>query len=215
MKDRDEFNRAVSTAREFNPYPSEFLDREFETYDLLRKHLPVARSEAMTSGSMGRKDGWVLTRYEDGSEVLRNTEAFSSQTADYPVRPWIPQAVDPPMHTSYKRILNPWFTAAAMSKLEPHLQQFAEDLVDKMLQKGAFDFVADFADPFPTVIFCELAGFPLADYQRLMDWKNVIMHASDGHPRGHELARATRADAGLHLRRGWCGRAAVRVVCRP
>ncbi len=103
--------------------------------------------------ALGRSDGWVLTRYEDSSEVLRNPEDFSNQIADYPVRPWIPQAVDPPMHTSYRRILNPWFSVDAMEKLEPHLQQYAEELVDKMLQKDAFDFVTEFADPFPTVIF--------------------------------------------------------------
>ncbi len=199
MKKRDELNRAVSTARDFDPYPSEFLEHEFETYDLLREHLPVARSEAMTGGSLGRSDGWVLTRYKDSSEVLRNPEDFSNQVADYPVRPWIPQAVDPPMHTSYRRILNPWFTMDAMGKLEPHLQQYAEGLVDKMLEKEAFDFVTEFADPFPTVIFCELAGFPLEDYERIMDWKNVIMHASDGHPRGYELARASALDLGLDV----------------
>ncbi len=187
--DRESRNRAVSVAREFDPYPGEFLEREFEIYDILRKDLPIARSEAMRSPSLGKQPGgWVLTRYEDASEVLRNPDPFSSQTQNYPVRPWIPQAVDPPMHTAYRRILNPWFTADAMAKLEPHLEQFATELVDKMLARDAFDYVADFADPFPTVIFCELAGFPLVDYEQLMDWKNIIMHSDDGHPRGLALA---------------------------
>ena len=200
MKDREAFNRAVSEARDFNPYPSEFLEHEFETYDLLREHLPVARSEAMQNSTLGgNQGGWVLTRYDDSSEILRNTEDFSSQTANYPVRPWIPQAIDPPMHTSYRRILNPWFTADAMAKLEPGLEKFADELVDKMLRNDAFDFVADFADPFPTVVFCQLAGFPLEDYPQIMDWKNLVMHTNDGHPRGVELARAKARELGLDL----------------
>jgi cytochrome P450 len=89
-----------------------------------------------------------------------------------------------------------------MAKLEPGLEKYAEELVDKMLQKAAFDFVADYADPFPTVIFCELAGFPLEDYARVMDWKNVIMHASDGHPRGRELARAKAIELELEVGEG-------------
>ena len=202
MKDRDEFNRAVSTARDFDPYPGEFLEHEFETYDLLRSHLPVARSEALGSGPVGNSPGWVLTRYDDGSEVLRDAEAFSSQVANYPVRPWIPQAVDPPMHTAYRRILNPWFTMDAMAKLEPHLERYAEQLVDEMVEADEFDFVAGFADPFPTVIFCELAGFPLDDYEQIMDWKNTIMHASDGHPRGHELATRSAQALGLDCGEG-------------
>src|SRR5439155_10529215 len=88
--DRDEFNRAVSAAREFDPFRAEFLEHEFETYDLLRDHLPIARSESMGNEVMGgHRAGWVLTRYADAAEVLRNTGDFSSQTMRYPVRPWI------------------------------------------------------------------------------------------------------------------------------
>ena len=142
--------------------------------------------------------GWVVTSYEDGAEILRDPGTFSSQVEDYPVRPWIPQAIDPPMHTAYRRILNQWFTADAMRKLEPHLEQYAAELADKMLAKDAFDFVGEYADPFPTVIFCELAGFPAADYPQIMDWKNIIMHAGDGvgHPRAHELACAKAVELG-------------------
>jgi cytochrome P450 len=170
VSDRDEFDRAVRDAREKSPFAPSFLEREFETYDRLRQHLPVARFESLDDPMLGgSKPGWVLTRYDHGSEVLRNTADFSSQTANYPVRPWIPQAVDPPTHTAYRRILNPWFTAAAMSPVEPRLQRDAEDLADRMLRANAFDFVAEFADPFPTMIFCELAGFPAEDYPQIMD----------------------------------------------
>jgi cytochrome P450 len=151
----------------------------------------------MNSPSLGGADGgWVLTRYDNGAEILSDPETFSNQTRNYPVRPWIPQAIDPPMHTSYRRILNPWFTPDAMVKLEPHLEQYANELADKMLEKDEFDFVAEYADPFPTVIFCELAGFPAEDYPRIMDWKNIIMHANDGHNRGHDLACAKAKELG-------------------
>ena len=189
-KQREVLNRAVTTARELDQSKAEFLEHEFETYDLLREHLPIARVERGPMG-MGPDDSvWFLTRYDDIAEVLREPADFSSQTSNYPVRPWIPQAIDPPMHTSYRRILNPWFTVDAMAKLEPHLERYATQLLDDMLSKDEFDFVADFADPFPTVIFCELAGFPAEDYGQIMDWKNTLMHANDGHPRGKELALA-------------------------
>jgi cytochrome P450 len=199
-REREAFHRAVSDARDYDPFKAEFLAHEHETYDRLREHLPIARSESLGGDMLaGKGAGWVLTRYGDAAEVLRNTADFSSQSGSYPVRPWIPQAVDPPIHTAYRRILNPWFTADAMAKLEPHLVQYAEELVDRMLQKDSFDFVAEFADPFPTVIFCELAGFPAADYPRIMDWKNTIMHASDGHLRGRELTCARARELGLDL----------------
>ena len=81
MTDREARNRAATIAREFDPYPAEFLDREFEVYRTLREHLPIARSEAMQNASLGQSSGgWVVTRYEDGCGVLRTPEDFSSQT---------------------------------------------------------------------------------------------------------------------------------------
>ena len=91
MSDREARNRAASVARDFNPYPGEFLEHEFEIYDTLREHLPIARSETMRDASLGGQGGgWVLTRYDDGCEILSNPGDFSSQTSNYPVRPWIP-----------------------------------------------------------------------------------------------------------------------------
>jgi cytochrome P450 len=188
--------RAIDEAEALDLSSQDFLAREFEIWDLLREELPVART-ARAPMAQGATTGWVVTRYDDVADVLRRPEDFSSRIDIYPVRPWIPQAIDPPAHTGYRRLLNPWFTAEAMAKLEPHLAQYAGELLDRMLAKHEFDFVADFADPFPTVIFCELVGFPLADHARIMDWKNTLMHANDGHVRGRELALAKGRALGL------------------
>ncbi len=198
MNERQRRNRAVSAAREFDPTTSKFLEHEFETYALLREELPIARiGSRMTLAGPGGDGAWLVTRYDYACDLLSNTADFSSQTSNYPVRPWIPQAIDPPAHTAYRRIMNKWFTPNAMGALEPHLRHYGEELLDKMTAKDEFDFVADFADPFPTVIFCELMGYPMEDYRQLMDWKNTLMHSADGHSRGRELAAARARELGL------------------
>jgi len=196
MSSSERRERALEAARTLDLQSSAFLEREFETWKLLRDELPVARV-AQAPLAQGLTGGWVLTRYDDVDEVLRNPADFSSQVMTYPMRPWIPQAIDPPLHTGYRRLLNPWFTGEEMAKLEPHLEQYAGQLLDAMLAKDEFDFVADFADPFPTVIFCEMAGFPREDYPQIMDWKNTLMHADAGHARGAALARAKARELGL------------------
>jgi cytochrome P450 len=198
MTESSRRERAVAEAKALDLSSPDFLAREFEIWDLLREELPVARTDRAPM-AQGATTGWVVTRYDDVADVLRRPEDFSSRIDIYPVRPWIPQAIDPPAHTGYRRLLNPWFTAEAMAKLEPHLAQYAGELLDRMLAKDEFDFVADFADPFPTVIFCELAGFPAADYPQIMDWKNTLMHANDGHSRGRALALAKGRALGLEL----------------
>ena len=193
--------RAMAEAKALDLSSADFLAREFEIWDLLREELPVARvaSAPMVQGATG---GWVLTRYDDIADALVRPKDLSSEVGLYAMRPWIPQAIDPPAHTGYRRLLNPWFAAEAMAKLEPHLEEYAGELLEKMLAKDEFDFVADFADPFPTVIFCELVGFPLADYPQLMDWKNVLMHADDGHSHGRALALAKGRALGIPVDAG-------------
>jgi cytochrome P450 len=186
---------AVEAARNYNPYTAEFLDHEFETYDTMRSGCPVGYSEAIDT--MGMKGMWVTTKYDDSCDLLQDYSNFSNQSSEYPMRPWIPQAIDPPEQSAYRRVFNPWFTVEAMRPLEPHLEEFATELVDAMLESDHFDFVADFADPFPTKIFCELAGFPLEDYEQIMDWKNALMHANDGHSRGRQLAVDLAKEMGL------------------
>lgn len=193
-----ERERALAAARDYNPYDVEFLEHEFETYDLMREHCPIARS-SQAGGPMGAIEPWVITSYGPSTEFLQDAALFSSQTQSYPLRPWIPQAIDPPMHTSYRRIMNPWFTVDALRPLDGHLEDFAAELVDAMVANDRFDFIAGFADPFPTKIFCELAGFPPEDYERIMDWKNILMHCNDGHGRGRELAGALARELGHDL----------------
>ncbi len=190
--------RALAEAEALDLSSQDFLEREFEIWDLLREQLPVAKTR-QAAMAQGATTGWVVSGYDDGADVLRRPEDFSSEINIYPVRPWIPQAIDPPRHTAYRRILNPMFTAEAMARLEPHLAQYAGQLLDTMLAKDEFDFVADFADPFPTVIFCELIGFPSADHPQIMDWKNTLMHANDGHSRGRALALERGRKLGLEI----------------
>lgn len=192
-----ESERARAVAREANPYDARFLDHEFETYALMREHCPVAHSEAAQSSGMNGM--YLLTRYDHSTEFLQDWERFSNQTRSYPVRPWIPQAIDPPAQVAYRRIFNPWFTVDEMRPLEPYLQKFAEEMCDRMLEKEAFDFVAEFADPFPTQVFCQLAGFPLEDYEQIMDWKNTLMHVNDGHSRGRALAVTMANELGFDV----------------
>jgi cytochrome P450 len=168
---------AVTAAKELEVGAEDFPEREFETFRLLREHMPVSCPERMRgSGFMGQAPSqlWFMARYDDVAYVFRHPEQFSS---DMGFR-WIPQGVDPPEHTEYRRILNPWFSQEELDKLEPRIQQFASELIDKMLTKDEFDFVEEFSEPFPTIIFCEMMGFPLEDYPKFMAWKDVFIHAT-------------------------------------
>ncbi len=144
--------QAVSVAGELDLNSADFPKKECEIYRLLREHLPVARTEMPGSG-VSEEDarlGWFLARDEDVSYVFPQPEIFSSEMGFQR----IPQGVDPPAHTEYRNFLNPLFSQEALTPLELHIREFATELLDKMLEKDEFDFVKEFAEPFPTIICC-------------------------------------------------------------
>ncbi|MEE8347396.1 MAG: cytochrome P450 [Dehalococcoidia bacterium] len=169
--------KAAAVASELNLMAADFPEREFEMYRILRQHLPVSRSVGMGGGNLFGEDGarssWFFARHEDVFYALRHPEIFSSQIGF----PLIPQGVDPPEHTEYRKIMNPWFTNQALSPLEPVVRDVANELLDKMLEKGEFDFVKEFSEPFPTILFCQVAGFPLEDVPKMMRWKDIFVHS--------------------------------------
>ncbi|MFV2178827.1 hypothetical protein ACFHW3_37625, partial [Actinomadura sp. LOL_011] len=86
-------------------------DDRGEGYAILRAAGPVVRSDA----------GYLVTTRELAEHVFKNPETFSSKrafdTLGSPV-PLIPIAFDPPDHTRYRRLLQPFFTPRAAAKVE-------------------------------------------------------------------------------------------------
>ncbi len=172
----DGMYKAGSVAKDLDLMAADFPEREYQVYELLRTHLPVCRPESLRGAGVYQDGqpgaGWFFSRYEDVAYAFRHPEIFSSQIG----LPFIPQGVDPPEHTEYRKFMNPWFSQQAIAPVEPRVRALAGELADKMLAKDEFDFVKEFAEPFPTIIFCELMGLPMEDVPRMMRWKDLFVH---------------------------------------
>ena len=85
-------------------------DDPHPAYARLRSECPVAR------GDMGGLPVAMISRYEDVQWALRHPETFTSAGGlDLGEQPLLPLEVDPPVHTDYRRILNPRFTPKAIA----------------------------------------------------------------------------------------------------
>lgn len=125
-----------------------------ESLALLRDRCPVAHSDQ-------HGGYWIVTRHADVVAVAQDWEAFSSQLGvSIPANPnvalAIPEHIDPPLHREYKRLVNRWFTPAAVAPLAEGAQRIASELVDGFAGAGEADVMADFAVPFPGLVFFEL-----------------------------------------------------------
>jgi len=121
---------------------------------------------------------YYLTRREDVLAALRNPKVFSSRLALQPPGspiPVVPLAFDPPEHTRYRKILQPYFSPHGLSKSRPVLQRHAADMIDAIATRGECEVMKDLARTYPFQVFLDLYGLPLADRDRLIAWKDSVI----------------------------------------
>jgi len=137
-----------------------------DTMARMRELCPVARSDEY--GGF-----WVVTRYEDALSVAQNWEVFSSAhglsvSPSPTVVRNLPVEADPPEQRIFKRLINPFFTPAAVARWEQPTRDLVTRLIDTFIEDGTCDFMAAFARPFPSLAFFELAlNAPAEDLDRV------------------------------------------------
>jgi cytochrome P450 len=124
-------------------------------------------------------DGWYyLSHRDDVLAALRNPELFSSKKAfdvlGSPI-PLVPISFDPPEHTRFRKILQPFFSPHTLKEMLPSLQKQALDIVDEIAKRGECEVVADVAIPYPSQVFLTLFGLPLEDRDKLIGWKDSVI----------------------------------------
>lgn len=123
---------------------------------------------------------YVITDAAAVSYVLRHPELFSSKRAfdslgsPFPI---VPVASDPPEHTRYRQILRPFFSVRGTARWLPMVRSLTSQLIDSFIATGECDLVSDLAIPLPAEVFLTLFGLPLADRDRLIDWKEAVFSA--------------------------------------
>jgi cytochrome P450 len=135
------------------------------------------------AGPVVLMNGWYhLTRRDDVLHALRSPELFSSKKAfdilGSPL-PLVPISFDPPEHTRFRHILQPFFAPNVLTEILPSLQQQAIEIVDAAATKGECDVMTEIAIPYPSQVFLTLFGLPLDDRDRLIHWKDTVIALAD------------------------------------
>lgn len=140
-----------------------------DAYRLVRAAGPVAR----TPGG-----GYILTSSEHAEYALKNPRLFSSQKAFDVVGsplPMVPIAFDPPEHRRYRRILQPFFGPRGIAAWQPRVRALVGEQIDRVIDRGECDLVAELAVPLPAEVFLTLFGLPLEDRDQLIAWKEGLL----------------------------------------
>lgn len=149
---------------DWNPTDPSILRDQRRAYDEMRERCPVAYSEFLD---------WSLFRHEDVVDVVDNPPTYSNVSRHLA----IPNGMDPPEHTPYRRALEPYFTDEQMAAFEPCCRPIAVDLVQELLARGEGDFVTEFAEPFALKTLCTFLGWPIETWERLLGWTHANQQA--------------------------------------
>jgi cholest-4-en-3-one 26-monooxygenase len=159
-----------------------------EWFTFLRREAPVYKHE-----EPGGPGFWVVTKYDDVVAVGRDGATFSSDQRrggvvgleggpeDYNFQEGanLMLTMDAPEHTRYRKLVNRGFTPRQMRKLEPHLREMTNKIIDEVIEKGECDFVVEVAAELPLQVIAELIGVPQEDRHKLFEWSNRMIGSED------------------------------------
>jgi hypothetical protein len=155
-------------------YPDVLAD-PYPLYRRLRERDPVAWDPFLHA--------WVVTSYAEVLAVLHKFSADRTPTpaqlsamglkslepvAEVMVRQML--FMDAPAHTRLRGLCSSAFTSRRVDRLRPHIQDIADDLIDRVMARGEMDVIADFANPLPAIVTAELLGVPASDHVQLKAW---------------------------------------------
>jgi cytochrome P450 len=173
----------ASPAASADPHP---------VFHRMRREEPVHHSRALGA--------WLVSRYDDVLGGLRDPRLSSdriSSILDAQVaagdrgsvrdfertRRTMMVNMDGPAHHRLRRLVSPAFTPAAIDAARPMIQSAVDRLLDRAAGLDRLDVVADYAEPLPTLVICELLGIPAEDRPTLRSWSDnaaKLMGATHG-----------------------------------
>ncbi|MDP1794268.1 MAG: cytochrome P450 [Acidimicrobiales bacterium] len=159
-----------------------YLDAR-SAYQHLRDNAPVYLDE-QHSGL------WGVARYDDVIAVERDPVTFSSAGGSRPDTgplPWMID-MDGAAHSKRRRLVSHGFTPARVRATQPHLRAICDELIDRVCEAGACDFVADIAAPLPMIVIGDMLGVPASDRAQLLDWSRGMLASLSGDAAGYERA---------------------------
>ena len=137
---------------------------------------------------------WVVTGATEAQEMIRDIERFSNDPQFNHImrKPWsLPQQSDPPMHTAYRKIINPTFSPRSIAGMEADLRAMCGVMIDELVPKGRCEFVRDFAKRFPVKVFLHIAGAPEDQREWLLD---LVERMTRGVPADRDAAGRELSD---------------------
>jgi cytochrome P450 len=122
------------------------------------------------------------------------------------LRPLYPIDLDPPYHTKYRHMLNPFFSMRTVATMENPIRELARELISAFPESGTFDVAAAFTLPLPRRVGFQMLSFPedrTAEVSQLVEavMSNVAERQGAAAPRLFEVLSTILAERRAQPRR--------------
>ncbi|MFJ9343875.1 cytochrome P450 [Streptomyces sp. NPDC101733] len=97
---------------------------------------------------------------------------------------------DPPRHTRLRQIAKAAFTPRHVKVLRPHIQELADDLLDRCPTDEPVDLMTAFALPLPVMVICELLGIVGEERVEVLKWFGQVTRSRFSRDMKDQLAEA-------------------------
>ena len=160
------------------------------------------RSGVIEGDFLGEKIALIL-RYKDVRDAASDFRTYSS---DAPFRVPIPTEervrkvrqlpieVDPPEHTDYRAIVQPFFSVSQRPELERQVSSLITGMLDDVIDAGPVEIIREFALPLQSRALSMLLRMPMEAADEWIDWG---LHVFSG-PEGHSEEKGSVLDRYLH-----------------
>ncbi|HLT98527.1 MAG TPA: cytochrome P450 [Burkholderiaceae bacterium] len=176
------FSRLASDIPTWQPRSAEVQRDQIAAYDAMRQRCPVARSDAGYT---------AVFRHADALTVVNDHATFSSAVSRFPS---VPNGMDPPEHTPFRALIEPYFDERHMAEFAPTCHQVARTLVSSTPTNISIEFISEFAQIFALQIQCAWLGWPESLHEPLRQWTLKNHRATLSGDRTEQAAVATEFD---------------------
>lgn len=145
-----------------------------------RRTSPVQRLDISGMPHEESKPVFMLYRYDEIAQVLRDNETFSSSIIirffGEALGKHVMLGMDEPEHRRYRSLVSAAFSQKALARRQDALvERVANELIDRFVERGGADLVREFTFPYPTQIIAGLLGLPRADYPQFQRWSISLL----------------------------------------
>ena len=135
------------------------------------------------------KPVFIVYRYEDAQQMLRDNETFSSsiviQAFGDVFGKRVMLGMDEPVHGRLRSLVSKAFSQKALARWEDELVgRVGNELIDEFADRGKADLVKEFNFPYPTRIIAGLLGLPEEDFPQFQRWSISLLSFTVNPERG-------------------------------